>query len=88
LEEDCPVEDSQEGQPQDEEQQRDEAVQRDEAEQQRDEAGPIYAELEPRAPLPPVPARRPRGQLPTRSSGRFSGQGGPLASLPYSGRRI
>jgi hypothetical protein len=56
---------------------------------------PVHAELEARPPLPQVPVRRPRSQrgasgpqLPTRSSRRFSGQNGPLESLPYSGRRI
>ncbi len=59
------------------------------------EGAPIYAELGPRAPPPQLPVRRLRSQrgvsdpqLPTRSSGRFSGQGGSLVSLPYSGRRI
>ncbi len=68
----------------------------DEEEQQRDGVDPIYAELEPRAPLPPAPVRRPRSrrgasdpQLPTRSSGRFRGPGDePLASLPYTGRPL
>ncbi len=80
--------------PEEEEQQPDEQ-QLDLADQ---EVAAIYAEVEPRAPLPPVQAhtgarsRSRRGvsdpQLPTRSSGRFSGQGGSLASLPYTGRRI
>jgi hypothetical protein len=61
-----------------------------------DEVDPIYAELEPRAPLPQAPVRRPRSrrgasdpQLPTRMSGRFRGPGDePLASLPYTGRPL
>jgi hypothetical protein len=76
------------------------AVQEDEPavdqEQHQDGVDPIYAELEPRAPLPPAPVRRPRSRrgvsdprLPTRSSGRFRGPGDePLASLPYTGRPI
>ena len=56
---------------------------------------PVYAELEARPPLPHVPVRRQRSQrgvsspqLPTRASRRFSGESGPLESLPYTGRRI
>jgi hypothetical protein len=59
------------------------------------EEAPIYAELEARPPLQQAPVRRPRSQrgvsdpqLPTRASRRFSGEGGPLESLPYTGRRI
>jgi hypothetical protein len=93
IEEDRPVEQQPlpEDEPEEEEERRDEQ-ELDLADQ---EVAAIYAELGPRAPPPQLPVRRPRSrkvgsdpQLPTRSSGRFSGQGGSLVSLPYSGRRI
>ena len=91
----------QEEQPRDQEQQQlpgvdEEEQQQDGAEQRQHELDPIYAELEPRALLPPAPVRRQRSrrghsdpQLPTRFSGRFRGLGDePLASLPYTGRPL
>ncbi len=76
------------------EQQQEPATQEDLHREEQGEA-PVYAELEARPPLPQLPVRRPRSQrgssdpqLPIRASRRFSGQGGPLESLPYTGRRI
>jgi len=88
--------DDQEEQPLDLEQQQLPEEEHGEEQQQDGAEQPIYAELEPRAPLPEAPVRRPRSrrgrsdpQLPTRSSGRFRGPGDePLASLPYTGRPI
>ena len=101
IEEDRPAEQQPlpEDEPEEEEQQPDEQQLdlADQEVQQLVEQGeaPVYAELEARPPLPQGPVRRPRSQrgvsdpqLPTRSSRRFSGQDGPLESLPYSGRRI
>jgi hypothetical protein len=88
------LEHEQEGDEQHGDEQQEPAAQEDLHREEQGEV-PVYAELEARPPLPQMPVRRPRSQrgasdpqLPTRSSRRFSGQDGPLESLPYSGRRI